>query len=321
MTAPPVNGSRPRLGASGNRQELPPLEEFPPTGGEQEGASRQDADATEAAAKPASARMTRRVRKLRGRLEELHGFAAVQDDPAWTSTDTPRVIKQRQKAAESKRLHDHLRDPARRALSTARWRRAITLATGVGLAMTLSVSTANVQDNVANGAPEGSGEWWFAWTVEPSIAVLLLSLFAYRAFMATRGEHVDDKWIRNTEIALLSATFILQTWDQLHWPWSEQFDLLQLVSHGIWPFLAVLIVTCVPRMWAGFGDLDHGGQPADPDLVNRLETVRELIAGGDLPVTPSRSAIEKALRERGMKTNTQMAQRVHRCLTGRTELL
>ncbi|GAA2822625.1 hypothetical protein [Saccharopolyspora taberi] len=321
MTAPPINGSRPRNGGVSNRQEWP-LTQLPSPEAEKNGTSSQDPQLGKPKPNPgAGTEQTRRVRKLNAQLAERHGFRAVQDDPAWIEAETPRVIRQKARAAESQRLHNLLRDPAHKALSTARWRRNITTSTGIGLALSLGVSTANVQQTVADGAAEGSGRWWFAWSVEPAIAVLLLSLFAFRAFMATRGEAVEDKWIRNTEIALLITTFTLNTWQHLHWPWNAQFDLVQLMSHGVWPVLAVLIVTCVPRIWAYFGDLDHGGQPADPDLVDRLEVVRRLISEGQIAATPSRSAIEKALRDQGVKTNTAMAQRVHRCLTGRTELL
>jgi hypothetical protein len=268
---------------------------------------------------------TRRVRKLRDELAERHDVQALQGDAAWTEAQTPRTIRERSKAAEAERLHRLLRDPARRALSTARWRRGITISGGVGLVLALSVSTANVQATVAAGASRGDGVWWFAWTVEPAIAILLLSLFAFRAYMATRGETVEDRWITWTEWALLATTFTLNSWRFLPFV-AEDFELVPLIAHGVWPVLAVLIVTCLPRIWAAFGDLDHGGPVADPELVDALTLVREWIATGHLPATPSRAVIERELRAWAKHTgnggvSTRLAQRVHRCLTGRTELL
>lgn len=270
--------------------------------------------------------VTRRVARLRVELAERHAVAALQDDPAWTATLSPRTIRERSRAADAHRLHELSRDPARRALSAARWRRAITAAAGFGLVLALSVSTANVQATVAAGAPTWSGVWWFAWTVEPAIAVLLLSLFAFRAFMATRGETVEDPWITYTEWALLATTFTLNSWNYLPVV-AARFDPVALVAHGVWPLLAVLIVTCLPRIWAGFGDLDHGGPVADPDLVDALALVRGWIAEGDrLAASPSRTAVERELRAHAKATgkagvSTRLAQRVHRCLTGRLELL
>jgi hypothetical protein len=263
---------------------------------------------------------TKAVRKLRAQLAERTAIRGIQDDSNWTEADTPKVIAERSKSAEAAKLHDQLRDPARRALSTARWRKGITLAAGTGLVISLMVSTANVQNTVAAGAPPFSGRWWFAWTVEPAVAILMLSLFAFRAFMASRGEHVEDRWILGTEVALLSTTFMLNSWNHLPGV-AEKFDVVALVSHGVWPLLAVLIVTCLPRIWAFFGDLDHGGPVADQDLVEKSTAVREWIAEGVLPPTPSRAAIEKTFREHDIKISTRTAQRIYRCLTGRTELL
>ena len=271
--------------------------------------------------------LTRRVARLRAELAERHAVTALQDDPAWTATLSPRTIRERSRAADAHRLHELSRDPARRALAAARWRRAITAAAGFGLVLALSVSTANVQATVAAEAAAGSGAWWFAWTVEPAIAVLLLlSLFAFRAFMATRGETVEDPWITRTEWALLATTFTLNSWHYLPVV-ADRFDPVALVAHGVWPLLAVLIVTCLPRIWAAFGDLDHGGPVADPELVDALALVRGWIAEGDrLPASPSRTAVERELRAHAKATgrsgvSTRLAQRVHRCLTGRLELL
>lgn len=268
---------------------------------------------------------TRRVQRLRAELAERHDVVSLQSDPAWTEAHSPRTIRERSRAADAHRLHTLQRDPARRALSAARWRRSITLTSGFGLVLALSVSTANVQATVAGDAEPGSGVWWFAWTVEPAIAVLLLSLFAFRAFMATRGEAVEEPWITRTEWALLATTFTLNSW--LHLPFiAEDFAVVPLVAHGVWPLLAVLIVNCLPRIWAAFGDLDHGGAVADPNLVDALTLVRGWIAAGTLAPTPSRTAVERELRTHAKASgaggvSTRLAQRVHRCLTGRTELL
>ncbi|WP_394622324.1 hypothetical protein JNUCC0626_50175 (plasmid) [Lentzea sp. JNUCC 0626] len=263
---------------------------------------------------------TKVVQKLRAQLAERTAIRGIQDDPNWTEADTPKVIQERSKSAEAAKLHNQFRDPARRALSTSRWRKGITFAAGSGLVLSLMVSTANVQGTVAAGAPPFSGRWWFAWSVEPAIAILMLSLFAFRAFMASRGEHVDDRWILGTEVALLGTTFMLNSWNHLPYV-AEKFDVVSLVSHGVWPLLAVLIVTCLPRIWAYFGDLDHGGAVADEDLVEKSAVVRQWIADRVLPPTPSRIAIEKTFREHDIKISTRTAQRVYRCLTGRTELL
>jgi len=264
---------------------------------------------------------TRRVRKLRKKLAEHTAISTFMNDRNWTEADTPRVLTERSKAAEAAKLQRLLHDTNRRALSTARWRTAITYAAGAGLVLSLFVSTANVQGTVAGGAPEGSGKWWFAWTVEPAIALLMLSLFAFQAFMATRGVHVDDPAVKRTEKALLATTFVLNTWRHLPLV-ADRFDFVELVSHGVWPLLAVLIVTCVPRMWAYFGYLDHGGLlPADPHLRDKLEVARQWIAEGVLPVSPGRAELERTYRRHGIKVGTGMVQRVHRCLTGRTELL
>ncbi|MEU4807386.1 hypothetical protein AB0G01_34430, partial [Actinosynnema sp. NPDC023587] len=180
---------------------------------------------------------TRRVRRLRAEQAERQDLRTMQDDSVWVEAESPRAIRERMKSADAERLHKQQRHPARQALTAARWRRNITLTAGFGLVLALSVSTANVQDTVAGDAEPGSGRWLFAWTVEPAIAILLLSLFAYQAFMATRGEVVEDPWIRRAEKALLATTFTLNTWNYLPLIGVELdlFDPVALVAHGVWP--------------------------------------------------------------------------------------
>ncbi|MEU4807438.1 hypothetical protein, partial [Actinosynnema sp. NPDC023587] len=129
----------------------------------------------------------------------------------------------------------------------------------------------------------------------------------------------------------------LNTWNYLPLIGVELdlFDPVALVAHGVWPILAVLIVNTLPRIWAGFADLDHGGPVADPELVEALELVRGWMVDKRLPLNPTRIQIERELRAwvavggrlvawgDAKKTGpgTRLAQRVHRCLTGRTELL
>jgi hypothetical protein len=282
-------------------------------------------------------RPTRRVRKLQAAQAERRDLRVMQDDPVWTEAESPKAIRERVKSADAERVHRQSRNPARQALTAARWRRNITLTAGFGLVLALSVSTANVQATVAKGAEVGDGRWLFAWTVEPAIAVLLLSLFAYRAFMATRGEVVEDRTINVAEWALLATTFTLNTWQYLPLISKnlDEFSVVDLVAHGVWPILAVLIVTCLPRIWAGFADLDHGGPAADPELVEALALVRGWMVAKRLPINPTRIQVERELRTwvadggrleawgNAKKTGpgTRLAQRVHRCLTGRTELL
>lgn len=260
------------------------------------------------------------TRKLREQLAEKKIITSLQDDTAWTEADTPRVIGERAKAAEAHKLHHLQRDPARRALSAARWRKRLTIAVGTGLVAALGWSTANVQHTVAAGAEVWSGRWMLAYLVEPFLGLFVLTIFAFLAYMATQGEVVEDSRIKRAHRTFLGFTLLLNVWT--HVPWlAEQRNLLALVVAVIGPISAVLAVQTVPVMWAYIGDLDHGGPAADPELVEHLGAVRHLIAIGEVAETPSRAAMAKALRARGHKINDQMAQRVHRCLTGRTELL
>ncbi|REH18062.1 hypothetical protein BCF44_13849 [Kutzneria buriramensis] len=261
---------------------------------------------------------TRKVRKLRGQLAEKHAIGGLQDDQAWVEADTPQVIRERTRAAEAAKLHKLQQNPQRRALTAARWRKSVTVAVGVGLVCALGWSTANVQATVSAGAEAWSAHWLLSYLVEPFISLLLLTMFGFQAYMATNGVLVKDRAIKFAEAVFLGETLTLNIWPHVPFLASHPGLLAAMVS-AIGPVSAVLAIQTVPVMWRHINDLDHG--VADIDFVESMGTVRHMIAMGTLPETPSRSQIQKAFSSTGAGIDVRVAQRIHRCLTGRVDLL
>lgn len=300
-------------------------------------ANRANASTTPASPPPATAgaavKESWRVRRMRRQLATKKAFGELSNDPTWTEADSPRVIREKEAAAEASKLHKLGRNPQRQALSAARWRKALTVAVAIGLVCALGWSTANVQSTVAAGAEMWGARWLLAYLVEPFISLFLLTMFAFQAFMATKDVQIADRRIKRSEAVFLSITLSLNVWPHLtamgDSVWFHLFgnhvfakvssELLDAGVSAIGPVAAVMAIQTVPVIWKAINELDHG--TSDIDLVEKLTAVRHMIAMGTLPENPNRSQIQRAFQTSGEGIDVRVAQRVHRCLTGRTDLL
>jgi hypothetical protein len=256
---------------------------------------------------------TDRVRKLRDEVTEARALLALQADDAPLLVDTPKVRRRRKAGAEAAQLHALAANPAVRAWQAARWRLVLTWVAVLALVLALGWSTAGVQTFAAEDAPRWSPGWCFAWLVEPFLSLALLTVVAARAFMATRGQPLDDPKLRRIEWRFLALTFGMNAWPHLPGV-AEHFTVSGLVLHVLGPVVAVSIVTALPIVWTAFADLDHGsptGTPTGPTYWGNgtggkpttggptdvlVARARLLIAAGQLDPNPSATRLQKALR-------------------------
>ncbi|WP_327048954.1 hypothetical protein OG320_14355 [Microbispora sp. NBC_01189] len=255
---------------------------------------------------------TRRVQRLRAEVAEAHQLARLQDDDAPLMVDTPKVRKRRKAANEAARLHALAQDPAMRAWQAARMRRVLVTAGMVSLALALGWSTAGVQSFAADGAPQWSPGWLFAWFVEPFMSLALLVVVGARAYLGTRGTPLNHPKLVRIEYLFLGLTLGMNAWPHLPGV-ADDFTVSRLVLHVLGPIVAVAVVTALPIILAAFSDLDHAGRggltgltyganaddpvrETGPDVTALVERARTLIATGELPPHPSAYRLQRSLR-------------------------
>ncbi|MEU7913472.1 hypothetical protein [Microbispora bryophytorum] len=245
--------------------------------------------------------VTKRVRRLRAEVAEAHLLAKLQDDDAPLLLDTPKVRKRRKAAYEAARLHELAQDPIMRAWQADRMRRLLLVAAMVSLTLALGWSTAGVQGFAAEGAPQWSPAWIFAWFVEPFMSLALLVVVGARAYMGTRGQPITSKTLTRIEWLFLALTLGMNAWPHLPGV-VDEFTVSGLVLHILGPVVAVAVVTALPIILAAFAGLDHGPRTGPsyrantgPDIDALAARARLLIASGELPPTPGADKIRRAL--------------------------
>jgi hypothetical protein len=240
-----------------------------------------------------------RVRALRQEVAEAHALRALQADPAPLLLDTPKVRRRRKQGAEAAMLHALANQPALLAWQAARWRRVLTIMAVVALVLALGWSTAGVQVFAAEAHPPWSASWLFAWLVEPFLSLALLTVVAARAFVATRGQPLNDPTLRKIEVLFLGLTLGMNAWPHLPGV-TDHFTVSGLVLHILGPIVAVAVVTALPIIWRAFAQLDHHADPLDARVSGvsavLVARARALIATDQLPVEPSAKRLQKVLR-------------------------
>lgn len=247
---------------------------------------------------------TRRVRKLASNVAEARQLVTLQEAAELTAAHSRRVLRTIRRGAEAAKLVRLRQHPAFVALATVRARMAVTTTGFVALVIALGWSTAGVQRFASSEAQQFSPQWWFAWCVEPFVALALLTVVAARAFLASRGQSVADPVVRRVEWLFLTATLLMNTWRYLPGV-AAPFQFDQLIVHMLGPVVAVCVVTVLPVLWVA---IDHVPAPpsirppesttaqrTDERVASAVARARELIQGGRLPPSPSANAVHKAL--------------------------
>ncbi len=185
--------------------------------------------------------------------------------------------------------------------------------------LALGWSTAGVQVFAAEGAAPWSPSWCFAWLVEPFLSLALLTVVAAEAFMATRGQPLEDRKLRKIKRLFLALTLGMNAWPHLPGV-TDRPTVSGLVLHILGPVVAVAMTTALPIIWRGFADLDHGRAvgatypallpqstaetgPSVPGALpgpvgatgTLVARARGLIKDGQLPPNPSATRLREAL--------------------------
>jgi hypothetical protein len=187
-------------------------------------------------------------------------------------------------AAAAAELRAYRTDPDVVALRVEHIRTQVDWLMWVGIVLGLCFTMTNVQQFAAAGAAVGSLAWWSAWLLDPMVSLVLLAVLRAEQ-VTTRYQVTTGIWPRVAKWALLSATYVMNTW--VSWVTGSGSGV---VLHSVAPLVVVLAAEAVTDL-----------QYALSECVQRAHTTAATRAEhttGDLPqpaavntATPAHPAI------------------------------
>jgi hypothetical protein len=159
-----------------------------------------------------------------------------------TATMHPPVSQAKRLAAEAAaaaELRDYRTDPDVVALRVERIRTQVDHLMWVGIVLGLCFTMTNVQQFAAAGAQVGSLAWWSAWLLDPMVSLVLLAVLRAEQ-VTTRYQVNTGVWPRVAKWALLSATYVMNTW--VSWAAGSASGV---VLHTVAPLVVVIAAEAV----------------------------------------------------------------------------
>ncbi|HEX4100239.1 MAG TPA: hypothetical protein VHY21_06775 [Pseudonocardiaceae bacterium] len=204
-----------------------------------------------------------------------------------TATTHPPVSQAQRLAAEAAaaaELRTYRTDPDVVALRVEHIRTQVDRLMWAGIVLGLCFTMTNVQTFAAAGAPVGSLVWWSAWLLDPMVSLVLLAVLRAEQ-VTTRYQVTTGVWPRVAKWALLSATYVMNTW--VSWGAGSASGV---VLHTVAPLVVVIaaeavtdlqyaLSECVQRAHTTAADRAAHTQP-EPVAVNASTPVRPVVAGG-----------------------------------------
>jgi hypothetical protein len=203
-----------------------------------------------------------------------------------TATMHPPVSQAQRLAAEAAaaaELRAYRTDPDVVALRVEHIRTQVDRLMWVGIVLGLCFTMTNVQQFAAAGALVGSLAWWSAWLLDPMVSLVLLAVLRAEQ-VTTRYQVHTGVWPRVAKWALLSATYVMNTW--VSWAAGSASGV---VLHTVAPLVVVLaaeavtdlqyaLSECVQRAHTTATTRATHTQP-EPVAVNTSTPVRPVLAG------------------------------------------
>jgi hypothetical protein len=171
-------------------------------------------------------------------------------------------------AAAAAELRAYRTDPDVVALRVEHIRTQVDWLMWVGIVLGLCFTMTNVQTFAAAGAPVGSLAWCSAWLLDPMVSLVLLAVLRAEQ-VTTRHQVTTGIWPRVAKWALLSATYVMNTW--VSWVAGSGSGV---VLHSVAPLVVVLAAEAVTDLQYA---LSECVQRAHTTAVTRAEhTARDL---------------------------------------------
>jgi hypothetical protein len=190
-------------------------------------------------------------------------------------------------AAAAAELRAYRTDPDVVALRVEHIRIQVDWLMWVGIVLGLCFTMTNVQQFAAAGARVESLAWWSAWLLDPMVSLVLLAVLRAEQ-VTTRYQVSTGVWPRVAKWALLSATYVMNTW--VSWAAGSASGV---VLHTVAPLVVVLaaeavtdlqyaLSECVQRAHTTAttrADQTAGALP-DPAMVNTAPPAGPALTGG-----------------------------------------
>ncbi len=142
-------------------------------------------------------------------------------------------------AAAAAELRAYRTDPDVVALRVEQIRTQVDYLMWVGIVLGLCFTMTNVQQFAAAGAAVGSLAWCSAWLLDPMVSLVLLAVLRAEQ-VTTRYQVTTGIWPRVAKWALLSATYVMNTW--VSWAAGSGSGV---VLHSVAPLVVVLAAEAV----------------------------------------------------------------------------
>jgi hypothetical protein len=159
-----------------------------------------------------------------------------------TATTHPPVSQAQRLAAEAAvaaELRAYRTDPDVVALRVEHIRTQVDRLMWAGIVLGLCFTMSNVQTFAAAGASVGSLAWWSAWLLDPMVSLVLLAVLRAEQ-VTTRYQVTTGVWPRVAKWALLSATYVMNTW--VSWAAGSASGV---VLHTVAPLVVVIAAEAV----------------------------------------------------------------------------
>ena len=142
-------------------------------------------------------------------------------------------------AATAAELRAYRTDPDVVALRVEQIRTQVDWLMWVGIVLGLCFAMTNVQTFAAAGASVGSLAWCSAWLLDPMVSLVLLAVLRAEQ-VTTRYQVSTGPWPRVAKWALLSATYLMNTW--VSWAAGSASGV---VLHTVAPLVVVIAAEAV----------------------------------------------------------------------------
>jgi hypothetical protein len=156
--------------------------------------------------------------------------------PAGVLSAAARLARNAAAAAELRGWQTH---PDVVALRVEQIRTQVDRLMWAGIVLGLCFTMTNVQQFAAAGARVGSLAWWSAWLMDPMVSLVLLAVLRAEQ-VTTRYQVPTGIWPRVAKWALLSGTYLMNTWTS----WAAG-SASGVVLHSVPPLVVVIAAEAV----------------------------------------------------------------------------
>jgi hypothetical protein len=159
--------------------------------------------------------------------------------PAGVLSQAQRLARDAAAAAELRGCQIH---PDVVALRVEQIRTQVDRLIWAGIVLGLCFTMTNVQQFASAGARVGSLAWWSAWLMDPMVSLVLLAVLRAEQ-ITTRYQVRTGIWPRVAKWALLSATYLMNTWTS----WAAG-SASGVVLHSVPPLVVVIAAEAITDM-------------------------------------------------------------------------